>query len=333
MRVRLLVLVTLFALSSAQVRAESNQVRIGETYGLTHLASYVMVDQHLLEKRAAAMGMPNVEVSFQRVSSGPVVTDLLLSKQIDIAMMGLIPMLVVWDKTNGMVRGIEATSQSNVFLLSSDPHIKSLKDYGPSDRIAMTDVKSTTWAILLQMQAAKTYGWDQRNKYDSLEVPMSNGDATAAMLAGKTEVKSHMTMLPFSATERANPNIHTVINSKDILGHAYTTEVAATTEQWRKENPKLYKAFMLGMADAVKFIAANPETAAGIYQKYEPQKGGVPAIEKLITEKSDDDLTFTTVPNSFLAFGQFMHKTGDLKHDAKSWKDYFFDDIWSQPGS
>ena len=196
-------------ISVGAARAEVQVVRIGETFGLTHLPSYIVEDLHLIEKHAAKRGLDGVKVSVTRVGNGNVVTDLLLSGNVEVAITGVIPFMVLWDKTRGpqKVRAIASMSECNVFLFSADPKISTIDDYTTVDRIAMTDVKSTTWALLLQMAAAKKYGWEQRQKFEPLSVAMANGEATAAMLSGKTEVKSHMTMLPFSE-RRADDRAH-----------------------------------------------------------------------------------------------------------------------------
>src|SRR5262249_44030141 len=153
-------------------RAEVQTVRIGETFGLTHLPSYVVEDLGLIQNHAAKRGLDDVKVVVTRVSNGNVVTDLLLSGNIEVAITGVIPFMVLWDKTRGpgKVRAIASMSECNIFLFSTDPRISTLDDFASTDRIAMTDVKTTTWALLLQMAAAKKFGWEQRHKFEPLSV-------------------------------------------------------------------------------------------------------------------------------------------------------------------
>jgi NitT/TauT family transport system substrate-binding protein len=81
------------------------------------------------------------------------------------------------------------------------------------------------------------------------------------------------------------------------------------------------------------FITKNPEEAAKIYNKHEPQKGGVEAIIKMMDPKGPDELQFSSAPAAFEAFADFMHKSGMLKTKANSWKDFFFERAWSRSGS
>jgi len=322
-------------ISVGAARAEVQVVRIGETFGLTHLPSYIVEDLHLIEKQAAKRGLDGVKVSVTRVGNGNVVTDLLLSGNVEVAITGVIPFMVLWDKTRGpqKVRAIASMSECNVFLFSADPKISTIDDYSTVDRIAMTDVKSTTWALLLQMAAAKKYGWEQRQKFEPLSVAMANGEATAAMLSGKTEVKSHMTMLPFSEVERTTGRIKTVLSSRDVLGSRYSAAVAFSTERFDSQNPNLSAAISDAFDEAMEFITKNPEEAAKIYNKHEPQKGGVEAVIKMMDPKAPDELQFSSAPAAFEAFADFMYRSGTLKTKANSWKDFFFERAWSRSGS
>src|SRR4051812_27948905 len=165
-------------LSIGQAHAETDQVRIASTFGLAQLPGRIAFEKKFIETRAKERGL-NVTVSYQNVASGVVVSELLLSNNADVGVGGNVPLFNLWDKTRGAqkVRGIMAFSQANMFLISSDPRIKTIGDFTDDDRIAMTDVKGTTYSMFLQMAAAKKYGWDQRTKFDNISVAMSNNDA------------------------------------------------------------------------------------------------------------------------------------------------------------
>lgn len=322
-------------LASPGAQAEVQTVRIGETFGLTHLASYVIEDLHLIEKHAAKRGVNGVKVVVTRVGNGNIVTDLLLSNNIDVSISGVIPFMVLWDKTRGpnKVRAIASMSETNIFLFTADPRIKSLDDYTDKDRIAMTDVKTTTFAILLQMAAAQKYGWDQRNKFDPISVAMPNGEALATMLSGKTEVKSHMSVLPFSEVERQTGRIHAILNSKDVLGTRYSSSVAYTTEKFASENPNVTAAIFDAFDEAMDYINNNTREAAEIFNKHEPQKAGIESVIKMMDPNGPDELQFHSAPAAFGAFADYLYKSGTLKTKANSWKDFFFERAWSKSGS
>lgn len=131
-------------------------MRIAQPYGLLYLPSYVVVDRHLIEQRAAASGLGPIKVSLTRLASGPAGSDMLLAGDADLAIGGFGPALVLWDKTRGSqkVRGMTPLCSSPMFLTSTDPHIHSLRDFSDKDRIAVSAIKVTDQAITLQMAAA-----------------------------------------------------------------------------------------------------------------------------------------------------------------------------------
>jgi NitT/TauT family transport system substrate-binding protein len=317
------------------VRAETTQVRIASTYGLAQLPGRLAFEQHFIEKQAKRMGLPDLQVSFQAVSSGIVVSDLLLSRNADVGVGGNVPLFSLWDKTSGAqkIRGIMSFSRANMFLLTVDPRIKSIRDYTDTDRIAMTDVRSTTYSIILQMAAAKEYGWDQRTKFDQITVGMGNNEALAAMLSGRTEVKSHMTILPHSTMELNSGKVHIVLNSKDLFGEPYTTVAAFAMERFKQDNPKTYAAIVAGLQEAIDFINTNPSEAAKIFVQKEPFTGSFDELVKMTQGKTADELSFTSTPNTTKLFTDFMYKSGSLRNLPASWKDLWLDNAWDSTGS
>jgi NitT/TauT family transport system substrate-binding protein len=316
-----------------QAHAEANQVRIASPLGLAQLPGRIAYEMKFIEARAKERGL-DVSVTYQNVASGSIVSELVLSGNADIGVGGNVSLFNLWDKTSGAqkVRGVMAFSQANMFLITVDPHINSIRDFGEKDRIAMTDVKGTTYSMLLQMFAAKEFGWDQRTKLDNLAVGMSNNDAMISLIKGATEVKSHMTVLPNSSMELASGKARIILSSKDLLGTPYTATAAFATEKFRNDNPKLYDAIVAGLLDAIKYINDNPEAAAAIYMKTEPFIGTPEDLVKMVKGQTADELSFTPVPRLTKVFMDFMFKSGTLRKTPDDWKDVWFDNVWGLPG-
>lgn len=331
----LLLVAIAVSIGGPAAHAETNEVRIASTFGLAQLPARLAYEKKFIEKHAQQMGLPDIKVSYQNVSSGVVVSDLILSKNADIGVGGNVPMFVLWDKTSGpqKVRGIMSFSRANMFLLTVDPNIKSLRDFKGVDRIAMTDVRSTTYSMVLQMIAAKEYGWEQRTKYDQFAVAMGNNEALAAMLSGRMEVKSHMTILPHSTMELNSGKVRILMNSKDLFGAPYTTVASFTTERFKQENPKVYAAVVAGFQEAIDFINSNTREAAEIFLKNEKFTGTTDELVQMMQGKTADELTYTSVPNTTESFTEFMVKSGTLKNKPASWKDIWFENTWDKGGS
>lgn len=312
---------------------EAKEVRIAQSYGLIYLPSYVAVDRKLIEKHAKARGLGDITVTQQRLTSGPAASDLILSGNADVGMSGSSPMMVLWDKTRGpqKVRGIMAFSDSGVFVVTVDPRIKSIRDFVETDRIAMTQIKSTSYAMILQMAAVKEWGWENRFKLDPLTVSMGNSEAMASLLTGATEVKTHVTMIPFNVEEMKTGKARTLLTSRDVIDGPMNTSVAYTTERFHTENPKLYAAVVDAFEEAIAWINANKEEAAKIYVKYEPQKAGYqPTFEMM---QDPNLISFTSTPHSLTVQAEFMHKVGTLKNRPSSWKEMFWENVHDKDGN
>src|ERR1700722_5563523 len=87
------VLLLLALMLPHRARAEADTVRIAQPYGLVYLPSYVVVDRHMIEDRAAAAGLGPIKVTLPRLASGPAGSDMILAGDADLAMGGFGPAL------------------------------------------------------------------------------------------------------------------------------------------------------------------------------------------------------------------------------------------------
>src|SRR5919201_1497736 len=90
-----------------------------------------------------------------------------------------------------------------LFLNCGKATIRSLKDLGPNDRIALPAIGSVQHNIL-QMEADKELG-DPR-KLDRQVVAMAHEDATAALLSHR-EITCHLSGPPYQYEQLRNPGI------------------------------------------------------------------------------------------------------------------------------
>ena len=326
------------ALASAclapRARAETSEVRILQLYGLIFLPVYVMVDQKLIEKHAKAAGLGDIKVTLTRASSGAAAADYILSGSTDIAVSGNTTFLTIWDKTlrtNNKVRGMMAVCDTPAYLITTDPRIKSLRDFTDKDRIAVTAVKISLHALTLQMAAAKEFGWDERFKLDPLTVSMSNPDGLAALLSGSNEVKSQVTVLPYNFYALASGKARLLMTSYDVLGGRSTGIVAYTTEKWKADNPKTYAVVAAALQEAIDLINKDKELATDIYMRAEQPRAQRAEIRKMLD--SEDDVAFTATPHKMQLLADFMHRVGTLRNNPASWKDMFFETVYGLDGS
>jgi NitT/TauT family transport system substrate-binding protein len=310
-------------------KAESNQVRIVMPYGLGYLPTYVAVDRGLIEKHAKAAGLGDIKVSIRHMAS----SDLLLAGDADLAMGGFGPAFVLWDKTRGpgKVRIVTPLSGSPIWVLSNDPRIQSIRDFGPNDRIAVSAIKVTAQALALEMAAAKEWGWDERFRLDPNMVSMSNPDGMAMLLSGAGEIRTQAAIIPFMVEEMESGKVHMVMNSEDYLEPGSSISVLYANATFHDGSPKLYAATAAAFEEAFDFIHQHPHESAQIFVANEPQKRELSWIEAMIIDPKV--MRYSSTPRGLKKHADFMQSAGILKTKPESWKDLVWDNMWSKDGS
>ena len=146
--------------SAMPASAEVDEIKIGKQYGLPYIQFVIMEDQKLIEKHAKLQGLGDIKVNWATLGGPAQLNDGIISGAIDIAAVGLPNLITMWEKTrtNVKVRAIAGLNFMPLLLLTRDPKIKTLRDYGEKDRIAVPSVKISMQAILLEMAAAKEFG-------------------------------------------------------------------------------------------------------------------------------------------------------------------------------
>ena len=319
------------ALAGTASQAEG-KLRIAEQFGIVYLLLNVAQDQQLIEKHGKAAGV-DIQVERVQLSGGPAINEALLSGSIDIAGAGVGPLLTLWDKTQGRqnVRGIASLGNFPYYLTSSNPAVKSIDDFSDKDRIALPAVGVSVQSRILQLASARRWGDAQFNRLDRLQVALPHPEATAALIKGGTEINAHFGNPPFQEQDLAgNPNVHVVLSSYEVLGGPASATVLYTTEKFRRDNPKTYKAFVGALAEAADFIAKHPERAADIYIRNENSKVPKDLLLKVI---KNPEVQFKITPQNTFALASFMHRIGAIKNKPASAQDYFFDDPHNAAGS
>src|SRR6201990_3559059 len=183
---------------------QKSEIAVSRQPGILYMPTHIIEKQKLIEKHATRLGLSNVTTRWVTLSGGGAQTDALLAGGVDILCTGTGNLLLLWDRTKGGVKGIVATSAQPMSLISRDPNIKSLKDIGPNDKIAVPTVKVSTQAIVLQIAAAEAFGADQWAKLDANTVQLRHPDAYAALANSKHEVHTHFSIPPFTFLELKN---------------------------------------------------------------------------------------------------------------------------------
>jgi NitT/TauT family transport system substrate-binding protein len=311
-------------------RAEPKEIRAAQQYGLSYLALMMMEDGHLVEKHAKQLGLGDVKVTWAKLGGPGAMNDALLSGSLDFATGGVPSLITLWAKTKGTpleVRGVGALNDMPVELITSNAKVKSIKDFGPGDKIAVTTVKISTQALLLEMAAAKEFGDANYEKLDPLTVSMPHPDAMMALLSGG--VTAHFSSPPFEYQERAK-GMRAVTSNYEILGGPATFNVVWATSKFHGDNPKAYDAFVAALEEATEAINKDPAAAAKTYKR---MSNTAETEAELVKELTDPLVKFTLTPHKTLVTAEFMHRIGRIKVKPASWKDLYFPNLHGRDGS
>ena len=313
------------ALSFAGAAQAEGRIRIAEQFGVVYLLLNIAQDQQLIEKQGRKNGV-DVKVEWTQLSGGSAVNDALLSGAIDIAGAGVGPLLTIWDRTAGRqnVKGVASLGSFPYYLVSNNPKVKSIADLTEKDRIALPAVTVSVQSRILQYAAAKQWGEKDFARLDKFTQTLPHPDATAAVIAGGTEINGHFGNPPFQEQELAgNPNAHIILNSYDVLGGPSSATVLYATEKFRNENPKTYRAFTAALAEAAKYARSNPEGAADAYLRVSKSKVDRNLLLKIL---KNPQVQFSVEPQNTYGLSQFLYRVGAIRKQPASWRDYFFDD-------
>jgi NitT/TauT family transport system substrate-binding protein len=316
------VLLLLAALTPA--RAETSVIKIGKQYGLPYIQFVLMEDGKLIEKHAKLQGLGDMKVEWATLGGPAQINDGIISGAIDIGAVGLPNLITMWEKTrtNVKVRAIAGLNFMPLILVTRDPKLKSLKDFGEKDRIAVPSVKISMQAILLEMAVAKEFGDANYEKLDPLTVSMGHPDAFAALNSG-TEVNSHFSSAPFQNRQLKMPGYHQVVSSYDIIGPHSVSCISMTTK-FHDENPKTVAAILGAMKEATAWIKADKKAAAEAYLRITKDK--MP-VDEMIAILNDPTMVITIVPKGADKISEFLAKVGRIKAKPDRWQDYYFGDV------
>ncbi len=313
--------------------AEVSELRMATQYGIGTLPMVIVQQKQLIEKHLAAAGIAGTKVTWRQFPGGGPMNDGLLSGSLDIVSAGTTVFVTLWAKAAGSpaaVRGIGGVSTLPLYLLTRDPDVKKIEDLGDKDRVAVTTLKVSVHAILLQMAAEKIWGAGNGGRLDRLVVQIPHGDAAAAMISRAGEINNHFSAPPFQNIEMKQAGVRRISSAQDILGAPATYMVAYTTERFRRDNPKTYQAFVGALKEAQEMVKQNPTEAAQIYLDH--SKDNV-TLDETIAILKDKGSSFDMAPSNVLTFAKFMAKQGIIKVAPATWQDMFFPEVQGLSGS
>ena len=328
---RFLIATFVAAALAAPAYAETNELRLGVQRGMTWLSFIVMQHEHFIEQQAAAAGMPGFKATFTVFSGGPAMTDGLLSESIDVAATGIPSFLALWAKGRGKlaIKGLASYGSLPAMLVTRNPNVKTLADFTDKDRIATPGVKTSTQSIFLRMAAEKMYGFAQVDHFDAITVTRGHQDAMAALLGG-TEINSHCSIMPYIQTELAQPGVHVVTTSDEIVGGSVSNGTIFLTVRFAKVNPMIVAVLYEAPRQSVALINTDAPRAAAAYLAISGERTPRSEIEAMIKAPGT---VYDVAPHGTVKMAGFLHRTGMIAAEPRDWKEMYLPLVHGEPGS
>ena len=332
--IRLIPFVLLLSVAACGGSDGPPEVRIPRGAGGVGFLPLLVMERHqLIEKHAAAAGVPDVRVRWLDLGGPAIVNDALISGSADFAAAGPPAFLTLWDRTRSSigVQGVAAITSLPMYLNARAPHLRRLEDLGSQDKIAVTAVKVSIPAIVMQMYARQKYGPTDTGRFDRFTVSMTHPDAVIALLSGSGAISAHFASPPFHQRERKDPAVRTILTSDEVMGGSTTFTMLSTTKAFREGQPQLYRAVLAALTEANAIIVKDPRGAAELLRGSTGESAF--SMDEIVEVLQDPAVKFTTTPENVLKYAQFMQETGSITTRPASWQELFFPEIHAAPGS
>ncbi len=317
-------LMLITALLSGAARAEMTEITVAEQYGVSILPLMVMERQGLAEKHAASAGVEGLHVNWVQVAGPSVMNDGLVSGAVQFAAQGAPSLITLWDRTrrNVGVKGVAAITTYPLYLISRNPAVHTIRDFSDADRIAVPSVKISTQAIMLQIAAAEAFGEQEYARLDPFTISLSHPDAVAALNSNMAGVNAHFSSSPFYEQEIKLPGVRLITTNYEILGGPATALILLANSRFREANPKVFRAFYDGLAEAIEIINADKPAAARLYLEMARDRRSTEA--DILAIIGDKDYAYTLRPAKVLKTALFMAKVGAIRQAPAALEEMFF---------
>lgn len=300
---------------------EVTEIRIAEQFGLGYLPLMLAREFGLIERYAREASLGEVHVTWIRYPSGKAMNSALQLGMLDVGSGGVAPLLRVWASAVGssQVKGLTPLATMPMYLNVNTPRIQGLADFTNRDFIALPAVGESSQAIVLRMAAARQWGHKGYGRLDGLTVSMGHPQAMEALLSG--QVSAHFASPPFQEQELADPRVHAVLDSFQVLGGPATFTVAWARVGFCERSPTACEVVVRALQEAMRLITERRREAAQIYVLR--SRSAMP-VDEVLKVLDDPRIVFDTVPRGIMEYARFMSSSGSLGRLPGDWQEVFF---------
>lgn len=256
----------------------------------------ILKNQKTLDKQ-----FPNTKIQWRIVNSGSAVREAILSNQGQLGSLGLPPFLVGWDK--GMDwKVLLASSLSDSWLVSKNPRLKTLKDFGPNDKIGVV-APDAQQAIVLRKAAQDQLG--DAHALDHNLVAIGSADGEQALQSG--QLAAQLSGSPFQEREIAAGG-HVILHTRDIFGPV-GAGLIVLPQSFYNQYPAFSKTVYQDLLDVTSYVKGHHAEAAQ-YLEQDKASGGGGKAAQFKTLLDNPNLVYDKTPSGLIAYATFMKSIG-----------------------
>jgi NitT/TauT family transport system substrate-binding protein len=265
----------------------------------------VMKYQKVLEKRYSG-----ITFNWPVLTNGDAIRDGIISETISIGAGGSGPFLIGWDRGVGykMIGGLNLM---DLWMVSRNPAIKSLKDIKPGMKIGMPSPDAIQAVALregCQQMLGNAHALD--NNIVAIRHPLG------VLALANNQLDAHLSSPPFQFEEVAQGG-HVVFRSWQATGKM-TFNCVYTTDPFADKYPEFVHYFYQQLGQATDFINRDPD---GFCQILSQDSGGKVAASQYRAWLKQPGIEYSIVPRGFVKIADFMKQIGMLRKAPSSIKD------------
>lgn len=291
---------------TTDVSASSNvprKVTIAYQPGLGYASLVIVKQQKTLEKQ-----FPNTKIEWKTLASGSAIRDGVIANQIQVGAMGIAPFLLGWDRGVGW-KMLASLNQQDLWLVTKDPNIKSLKDFKPGMKIGLPAPDSIQ-AVTLRKGAQKELGSPQALDQNLLAIAHPLG--LQALDSG--QIAGHLAAPPFQFQE-VEKGGKAILKSSELFGGLPSGGSLLVTEKFYNQYPEFNQALYQIVTDAINLLKDKPDEAAKFLAVDSEGKLTAEDAKKWITYEG---VEYSTIPKGYLQYAAFMKEINLLSKQPQS---------------
>ena len=255
------------------------------------------------QKRWLEEAVPGLQVEWKVISSSVAIREAMLAGEVQIGCGSVAPFLIGRDR-GFRTRLIAALNTVDLWLLTNDPRVQSVRDFRPGDKVAVV-APDTNQAFVLRRAAQQAFG--DPKALDLAMLSMPHPDALQSVLTN--QVAGYVGAPPFQEAAAAR-GVRRLLSSSDLFG-PLTFNVCFAREQLERQNAPALRALQAAVQRAIGLLTEQPAEAAALLAR----DAGQPEAE-LARQLAQPETRFTTEPAGVEALGAFMHESGFLRAPA-----------------